>query len=649
MTEVPLPAQGVQEGDPGHISDHHAIANFLQQAAQAGELGTSAAYMPYNIRTYGAIGNGIADDKAAILAAFQAAETNGGRKIIYAPTGTYAISGSLSLSGFSSVLRGDGCQNSAAAGGGTTFKAIAQTGPVLNFTGFKWPDYAGRATISGFNVVGDGTSDPTQVKAGISLVSAMNSSFTDITISGCGGPPLKIAGASYCDFTRLLLTNPLGAKANDVAWIQAGSILGCRFSDLLLHSLLSTADVGVSGVLRVAEASGGLSSAGNVFTDLLFDTLHLPSNACVVSHKGNTSILENFTFSGCVKENSSATATAYVRFDPASTDQGGNTLLGVIPGKGTGTTDIDVGVDITQSRNTVRGVKGFRGANVALESGVGFTTVMLSGSTGAATDIGIVDNSGQLTNTLHDAYLGMLQSLNYELLPKPASAGGAGVQVSDSSNAQLGAVYLGNQGAAVQNGASQQKSLYYTGDRHYFRDSTKALLPLTLSGISGEPSALVVASGASPVALRSSGNIDFATDNTFDVGTNSAGRPRDLYVGRNLSATGTLGIGGSATIAGQASVGSLLIGGTAPPSITCGVVGGITTTPAGRYTWTNPLGVVPSGTILTTGVTGGSPSTTFIPHLLLVSASTIIIYFTTGAGAQASSTTGVSFRFELVK
>jgi len=644
---VPLPTQGVQAGDAGHITDHNATADYLQVLAQSGAGGATAAYMPYNVRSFGAVGNGTADDTAAIKAAFQAAENSGGRKVIYFPTGTYVITGTLPLSGYSSVIRGDGCQNSASVAGGTTLKCMSQTGPVLNFTGYRWPDYGGRAVFSGFNIVGDGTTDTGGVKCGILLPAAINASFSDLTITACGAAPLSINGANYCDFSRILITNPVGALANDVAWISAASVLGCRFSTILLHSLLSTADVGASGAVRVFDAASGLSSSGNSFTDLMFDSLHLPTNGEIISHKGNGSVLSNMTFSGCVKT-SGATATAFIRLAPPVSDVGGNTVSGLIPGKGTTATDIDTGVDISQSGNRVVGTKGFQGANVTLESGVTNTVVALEGAAAGATAAGIVDSSGQTSNVYTDDSAGTVKTQNYTLTPKPTSPGGAGVQVSDSGNVQLGAVYFGNQGSAVQNGATQPKSLYYTGDHHYFRDSTKAITPLTLSTVAAEVAAILLANASNTTALRLGGVLDFNTDNASDIGAAAANRPRDLNAGRDVVAGRNLTVAGTGTVTGQLSMGSILIGGHGLQVITAGSVGGITTTAAGRFTWTNPLGEIPDGLVVC-GQSGGSLTTTYEPHVLAVTSSAITLYFTLGNGTQASTTSGVSFRFMLLQ
>lgn len=646
INTLPLPTANVQPNDLGHISDHHAIANFLQALAQEGAAGSAASYMPYNVRTYGAVGDGAADDTAAIRAAFQAAENNGGRKIIYFPTGTYKIVGTLALSGFSSVIRGDGCQNSGSLAGGTTIKASAQTGPVLDFTGYRWPDYGGRAIFSGFNVVGDGTANTLGAKTGLLLPGAINATFTDITISACGSSPLSIQGANYCDFSRLLITNPVGAGSNDVAWILAASIVGCRFSTILLHSLLSSGDVGPSGAIRQLEAGSGVVSAGNTFTDLMFDTMHVPTNAAIFAHRGNADVLSNFTFSGCQKA-TGATGTAFVRLAKPPTDTGGNTFTGLIPGDAGGATDLDTGIDVVQSGNRIVGVKGAVGANVTLESGVTNTTVVLEGNVAGATGPGVVDNSGGTANNYADNFTGAKQLGPYQFTAIPRTPNGAGVQVSDSSNPQVGALYLGSQGAAVQNGSAATKDLYFTGAHHTFRDPTKAIIPLLLSTVATDPAALLTANSGTTPAQRLAGLLDFLTDNTWDIGGATANRPRDLNLGRNAVVGGNLTVDGAATVDGALSVASLLVAGAALPIVTAGFVGGVSTSVNGRYTWPNPIGRIPAATVLM-GSSAGTINSTYIPTLIGVNADNITVYFTTGAGAQATSATGVAFRFILI-
>ncbi|KIE58812.1 peptidase [Methylacidiphilum kamchatkense Kam1] len=72
----------------------------------------------FNVRDYGAKGNGLADDSQALRKALQAAEANGGG-IVYIPAGTYKVRGSFFIPP-KTLLEGDG----------------------MDFSWLKWPDNA---------------------------------------------------------------------------------------------------------------------------------------------------------------------------------------------------------------------------------------------------------------------------------------------------------------------------------------------------------------------------------------------------------------------------------------------------------------------------------------------------------------------------
>ena len=76
-------------------------------------IGTATAFCDFNVKNYGAIGNGSADDTAAILAAISAADASPSFSEVYFPTGTYRVSSNndyaLQLNNISDIrLKGEG-------------------------------------------------------------------------------------------------------------------------------------------------------------------------------------------------------------------------------------------------------------------------------------------------------------------------------------------------------------------------------------------------------------------------------------------------------------------------------------------------------------------------------------------------------------
>lgn len=371
---------------------------------------TSGLEGVFNVKDYGAVGDGVTDDRAAILAAFAAAEAAGGNRIVYLPPGnTFALGATLHPSGYSSVLRGGGSNYAAGGPRGSVLKALTgQTGPVLDLTGWAFPSSArGRAVFSGFAVQGDGTADASKAKTGIYISNGNGIALEDISISGTGGPALDLSAVLLSDFSRIVCGTPVGAKLNDVPYIRAKSQTnGNRFVGIGVRSMSSSADCGASGAI-VFAADATFSPDANEFVSCWVEFLHPPSGGTILSLGGNSNTVTDFAFWDCSKE-SGATGTSFIRLNPTGlgTNSGGNLVRGVIPGKDTSATAIDTGVDVRQNGNRIEGVKGYRGYNVTLASGVAGTTVNLGGAVSGATDPAVQDNSGVTTNTIIDTYLG---------------------------------------------------------------------------------------------------------------------------------------------------------------------------------------------------------------------------------------------------
>jgi hypothetical protein len=155
--------------------------------------------------------------------------------------------------------------------------------------------------------------------------------------------------------------------------------------------------VGASGaVIMIPDAT--FAPEQNHFFAPWIEFLHVPTNGTVFHLAGSRAVIDHPQFFDCGKE-SGATGTSYIRIAVASAGlSGGNEILGDIPGTDGGATTIDTGIRMYQSRNKVFGIKGYRGTNVTLEAGCGFTFMFLGGEISSATDVAYVDNSGQTTN-----------------------------------------------------------------------------------------------------------------------------------------------------------------------------------------------------------------------------------------------------------
>jgi hypothetical protein len=352
--------------------------------------------------------------KADVIATLDAAEALGKGTVAMFPAATYDVGTGLSLNGYSCQIRGQGAAMlNTTTPTGTVFYASSQTGPVLDFKGWLYPDqFSGRVRHGDFAVLGSGVADATKANIGIRVDLCMSTTFADIAIMGTGGPCLKItcdtAGlACYlCDFERITLRAPISTGANDVPYFYAKEANGNRFCGLGFISRLSTGDTGVSGA-AVIEGSASYPSHDNKFDAWWFENLHVPTNGCLVSHSGNTNIFDAFQFFDIKRETSATNTTHYRLLPTLVSDSGGNEIRGLIPGDNNGGGTVpQYGVDVQQSGNSITGVKGYRGNNVVLASGVERCFVHLRGSQSNGGTAGVVDNSGMATNTIIDAPMG---------------------------------------------------------------------------------------------------------------------------------------------------------------------------------------------------------------------------------------------------
>lgn len=404
---------GPNQAAPGSTTGEHL---FLHQVALNGHQGAldhmrARDVDPHGYGSIDAAGNGAHD---ALHAAFQAAETAGGSGVVrLRPNQTYLINGSFSLNGYSSTLQGGfGSASSHYAGGewkitgrGTVLQAQNQTGPVLDFVGWVRPDnFYGYADFGHFTVLGDGSSG--SAKVGVRLMAATTGTSSlasvyihDMTIANTGGTALDIRVLYLSKVERLTIAPPVTAAASDIPWIRIAASNCNEFSRIGLRSLVdrSIGSCGASGAVIVTgyekghpEGASGMNlhSGQNLFDAWWFEYLH-PVNGGTIFHCAATSnSVRNFQF---VDTGSAGTdgdwpeLTSFFRFVPQPTDfvggfDGGNSITGVVPGRGTSGGAMRYGILMEQNGNSVLGTKGYRGYNVRLGSGVQRGSIRLAGS-----------------------------------------------------------------------------------------------------------------------------------------------------------------------------------------------------------------------------------------------------------------------------
>lgn len=353
--------------------------------------------------------------RAAFIAALDAAEALGRGTVVRVPAGmTVDVGNGLSLSGYSVQIKGAGA---GLASPGTTpnvsvIKASTQTGPVLDFTGYVSPySFRGKVEpISGVMIQGSGVADPAKANVGL-LFTVLSSAYVhDVAIMGTGGPCMKFASnpgnAVYLsDFERIILHTPISAGTNDVPYFVADEPNGNRFRGIGFRAAGGAESCGASGA-AVITSNASFRAEFLLIDAWWFENLDVLTNGTLVAFQGNGSTIRDVQFFDCDKTNAANTGTSYIRLTAAPTgDGGGNIITGLIPGKGTNATDIDCGVDIRQSWNTIIGAKGYKGNNVVLASGVDHCNVQLTGGLSGSSNAAWTDNSGSASNHLIDEFL----------------------------------------------------------------------------------------------------------------------------------------------------------------------------------------------------------------------------------------------------
>ncbi len=262
----------------------------------------------FSVNRYGAIGNGVADDGAAVQAAFNAAAaaTNGGGTVFF-PPGTYRSTIALSLAGGSKLL---------GAGGGASklmFDAAAVGLTIIANTVLTTLDsmyVSDQTTVNSAAIVTVSTTGKVHAQdctfggdtpmAGL-IMNLLGGAGSETTIHRCRFVSNSGTAAQYqvvsnapatvrfvdCDFVNLQAT-----AINHLVIGDGASVRGCRFSaDNASASATHYIDYGLFGVGATAQASEVIGcffssvNAGSVPV-CMYNSLAVPSRDLV--EYGNT-------------------------------------------------------------------------------------------------------------------------------------------------------------------------------------------------------------------------------------------------------------------------------------------------------------------------------------------------------------------------
>ncbi len=378
----------IAAGQTGHIADHdkiHKKANYV-----------------FDVMDYGAVGDGVADDTAALDSAVAAADT-AGRGTVYLPLGTYITTG-IALTGTGVNIQGEGP--------GSILKGKSGiTGAVLDFNGWTNPPHnVGDGIFRDFNIEGDSTADAGKTHYGMDTSGVAGGSFLNIGIRFTGGPGWYSTSGSFSTFRDITVGRPTGADTNDVPYIYfRGWMNGNLFDGVGVRN--ATGDTDGSSVWLI-EDDGTVGSHDSSIKACWIENCDTPENGAIWQFSlGNYNIECPQMFDSSASSNNQ-TGSCVLRISPlpngGTTTSGGNYIWGQIPGDEKAVRSYPFGVELLTSRNFVHGVRGFDGRNVHIGVNVEYTSVLMGGRVSGVTSsiLSVIDDSTKATNFILDLAVG---------------------------------------------------------------------------------------------------------------------------------------------------------------------------------------------------------------------------------------------------
>jgi len=204
----------------------------------------------FNVKNYGATGDGVTNDATAIQNAINAAEKVSG-STVYFPAGTYAVNSSYYGLQFS------GASNIQFSGAGQGLTKIVATGTTDNYLFY---DKGGANNVSLNNMTLDGTHLQNSSGGGIDIyaVSSSNIQISNITINGKNSIPINLGS----DHGVLIENSNITGKATYLGVSSQVFINGTNFYGTN-YDTASIVGMGVTG-LSITNSTGQNLNSSNV-------------------------------------------------------------------------------------------------------------------------------------------------------------------------------------------------------------------------------------------------------------------------------------------------------------------------------------------------------------------------------------------------
>ena len=375
----------------------------LPVTAQAATLSSTYARkgrLFFDVKDYGAVGDGVTDDTAAIVAAIAAAHAstawNTPVAVVWFSFGRY-LTDPITFDALRVTPLGAGPQNVTivAKSTNTDYLMTFPSGWLGKAANNLW-----RTPIGGFQLQGSSTAASTAfvpgetaqaLNGGIRIDSGFAVDLHDISIREMGGPDLWMRNIVLSRFSNIVLNRPIGADTNAVPYFYStGWTNENAFNDFLFQSGGSPDG---PAVVHIDQDAAYASMNQGRWSGTQFENMHTPAGGAIWDTRSSTTTYEGSMYEDCTGVTGNTSVMRFRGTGAAGGLGGSNRLGGLVY-----SVNYTRGVLVEQSNNVIEGPGTAAGLNVEIASGVTYSHVALKGL--PITSSTVLDNSGNTTNVI---------------------------------------------------------------------------------------------------------------------------------------------------------------------------------------------------------------------------------------------------------